>query len=236
MASNTPTVHQPSVSPLEKWEFEIRPQRWDISADSSELTDVDRRQWRSRLPLYLVADHLTAEESFRATVHRVRASDDGARAAWTEAHCFSPRAGDKGGRRALMATLLQIAASAEPGCEERALQSLVLSAWTPGEMEGRSAVTRLQERYVARLWIGARVLACRSAGRCVRCDIVNKQEVRTHAGDYCRHHTSDVDHPRLTPGEREWRMTLRQDKARHRKAAEHLFGELRAVVPPPSVP
>ena len=205
--------------------------RWDISGDSCVFTDEDRRQWRLRLPGYIVADHLSAEPAFLAMVARVRASHDTAPAAWCEAACFSPRGGAKGGRRALMARLLEVSAAAAPGDEERALQGLLPGAWTvPGSQGGR-AVAPLQARYVARLWIGARVLACRAAGRCVECDIAAKTHSRAHAGDYCCDHLLDADHEQLAATERLRLTGLRHSKVRHRKAVEHLFRELAAALP-----
>ena len=132
-----------------------------------------------------------------------------------------------------MARLLKVAASAEPGEEEQALQRLVAGAWSSGENQVvRRAVTQLQERYIARLWTGARVLACRAGDRCVECDIASSVEMRTSSGDYCRAHAVHVDYKQLVPNERERRRALRQSKTRYRKATEHLFLELAAVLPP----
>jgi hypothetical protein len=217
---------------LENWDFHWGPPL-DISGDSTSFTDEDRRQWRLRLPGYLVANHLTAEPEFISMVARVRCSPSPAGAAWAEAACFSPRGGQKGGRRTLMAGLLEVAADAPAGDEERALQRrLSLSrAWAgPEEQSGRRTAYQSQDRYIARLWIGARVLVCRSAGRCVECEIANGATVPAHSGDYCRGHLSDVDHERLAPAERARRKALRSSKGRHRKAIEHLFLDLEEIV------
>jgi len=97
------------------------------------------------------------------------------------------------------------------------------------ENQGGRAAAPLQDRYVARLWSGARVLACRAAGRCVECDIA-KTHSRAHAGDYCRDHLLDADHEQLAATERLRLTALRHSKVRHRKAVEHLFRELAAAL------
>lgn len=213
---------------LEKWEFEVEVipgAGWDISGDSCSFTDEDRRQWRLRLPIYLVADHLTAEPEFLAMVARVRVSDE-QDAAWIEAACFSPRSGEKGRRRALMTRILEVAAEATPGLEERALQALIPPAWTvPGTQPDRRAAYASQNRYLARLWIGAQVLACRVNGCCVECRIA-MVDAPAHKGDYCKDHLLHADHEQFDDVERARRRTLRQSKVRHRKAVEHLFLEL----------
>lgn len=219
--------------PLEKWEFRLDPVRWDINGDSKSFNDDDRRQWKQRLPGYLLADHLTAEPAFLAMVDRVRRAEDTADAAWQEAHYFSPRGGGKGGRRELMATLLRSAAGAEPGGEERAILARLPGAWTsPEKQSGRRAAYQSRADYIARLWIGVRVLVCRSAGHCVECEVSSRTSTPVVRGDYCGAHLADTDHKDLNKDERVRRAQLRSSKSRHRKAVEHLFLDLAAVLPP----
>ena len=103
------SLSTPPAPPQKKWEFELfgvpvalggnplDADRWDVAGDSRAFSDEDRRQWRLRLPGYIVADHLSAEPAFLAMVARVRASHDTAPVAWCEAACFSPRGGAEGG-------------------------------------------------------------------------------------------------------------------------------------------
>jgi hypothetical protein len=244
-----------SAAPLESWEF-----GWNVSGDDLAFADEDRRQWKSRLPLYLLADHLTAEPAFLSMLQRIRASDDRTRATHLEAGCFSPRAGAKGARRAVMTRLLESAAAATPGEEKRALEALVPRAWAGEVVEtvrltvrqdenagglvivdesvevharppGRRIANASQDRYIARVWTGVRVLVCRAAGCCVQCHLssidpkprvengrpprLRVDDARASSrGDYCREHAQPID------------------AVRHRKAVEHLFLDLAAVLPP----